>query len=118
MSDPWDPELRALMADCAASLGIGVKEGVYCCLTGPSYETPAEVRMLARLGADATGMSTVHEVIVARALGMRAAGVSCIPNKAAGLSASPISHQEVLAVTVRAGTQFERLVMEWVRRLG
>jgi purine-nucleoside phosphorylase len=118
MSDPWDPELRALMADCAAALGIGVKEGVYCCLTGPSYETPAEVRMLARLGADATGMSTVHEVIVARALGMRAAGVSCITNKAAGLSASPISHQEVLAVTVRAGTQFDRLVMEWVRRLG
>jgi purine-nucleoside phosphorylase len=117
MSDPWDPALRALLSGCAASLGIAVKEGVYGGLTGPSYETPAEVRMLGGLGIDAVGMSTVHEVIVARALGMRVAGVSCITNKAAGLGEGPIDHQEVLDVTVRGGSQFELLVMEWVRNL-
>jgi purine-nucleoside phosphorylase len=117
MSDPWDPALRALLSGCAASLGIAVKEGVYGGLTGPSYETPAEVRMLGGLGIDAVGMSTVHEVIVARAIGMRVAGVSCITNKAAGLGEGPIDHQEVLDVTVRAGSQFELLVMEWVRNL-
>jgi purine-nucleoside phosphorylase len=117
MSDPWDAALRALLADCAAHLGIAVKEGVYGGLAGPSYETPAEVRMLGGLGIDAVGMSTVHEVIVARALGMRVAGVSCITNKAAGLGEGPIDHQEVLDMTVRAGERFEQLVMEWVGRL-
>lgn len=117
MSEPYDTELRALLAGCAADLGLPVHEGVYAGLTGPSYETLAEVRMLARLGIDAVGMSTVHEVIVARAMGMRVAGMSCITNLAAGLSATPISHQEVLDVTVEAGKRFESLVTEWIRRL-
>jgi purine-nucleoside phosphorylase len=117
MSDPWDPALRALLAESAAAVGVSVSEGVYLGLSGPAYETPAEVRMLERLGADATGMSTVHEVIVARAMGMRVAGMSCITNLAAGLTDQAISHQEVLEITRKAGAQFEKVAIEFLRRL-
>jgi purine-nucleoside phosphorylase len=117
MSDPWDPALRALLVDCARTVGVPVSEGVYIGLSGPAYETPAEVRMLERLGADATGMSTVHEVIVARAMGMRVAGMSCITNLASGLSDHPISHQDVIEVTRKAGAQFEKVAIEFIRRL-
>src|SRR5256884_3119702 len=97
MSDPYDRELRALAREVALQQQIGLEEGVYAALLGPSYETPAEIRMLARLGADAVGMSTVPEVIVARARGIRCLGFSSITNVAAGLSAAPLSHEEVLA---------------------
>jgi purine-nucleoside phosphorylase len=117
MSEPWDPALRTLLAECAAVTGASVTEGVYFGLSGPSYETPAEVRMLERLGADAVGMSTVHEVIVARAIGMRVAGMSCITNKGAGLSDETISHQDVLDVTKAAGETFEKIAIEFVKRL-
>jgi purine-nucleoside phosphorylase len=117
MSEPWDRELRSLLATSAAGAGVPVTEGVYFGLSGPSYETPAEVRMLAQLGADAVGMSTVHEVIVARALGMRVAGMSCITNLAAGLSERMISHEEVLEVTRAAGEKFESVAIEFVGRL-
>lgn len=117
MSEPWDPALRALLADSAAAAGVPVSEGVYFGLTGPSYETPAEVRMLERLGADAVGMSTVHEVIVARAIGMRVAGMSCITNKAAGLADQAISHEDVIEVTKAAGEKFEQVAMGFVERL-
>ena len=117
MSDPWDPELRALLAESANAVGVPVTDGVYCGLTGPSYETPAEVRMLEKLGADAVGMSTVHEVIVARAIGMRVAGMSCITNLAAGLSDQMVSHEDVLEVTKRAGAEFEKVAIEFVSRL-
>ncbi|HWP72395.1 MAG TPA: purine-nucleoside phosphorylase [Gemmatimonadaceae bacterium] len=117
MSDPWDPRLRALLAESANAAGVPVTEGVYCGLTGPSYETPAEVRMLEKLGADAVGMSTVHEVIVARAIGMRVAGMSCITNLAAGLSDQMVSHEDVLEVTKRAGAEFEKVAIEFVSRL-
>ena len=117
MSDPWDPELRQLLAESAGAAGVPVTEGVYFGLTGPSYETPAEVRMMERLGADAVGMSTVHEVIVARAIGMRVAGMSCITNLAAGLSDHAISHDDVLEVTKAAGERFEQVALEFVRRL-
>jgi purine nucleoside phosphorylase len=117
MSDPWDPALRALLAESAASAGVPVTEGVYFGLSGPSYETPAEVRMLEKLGADAVGMSTVHEVIVARAIGMRVAGMSCITNLGAGLSDQPISHAEVLDVMKSAGEKFEEVAIEFVKRL-
>jgi purine-nucleoside phosphorylase len=90
---------------------------VYCGLLGPTYETPAEVRMLERLGADAVGMSTVPEVIAARAMGMRAVAVSCITNKAAGLSAERLSHAEVMEAGQHAGGRFEALITEFVRRL-
>ena len=117
MSDPWDPQLRRLLAECAAAAGVPATEGVYFGLTGPSYETPAEVRMLERMGADAVGMSTVHEVIVARARGMRVAGMSCITNLAAGLTDQVISHEDVLEITRQAGEKFEKVAIEFVRRI-
>jgi purine-nucleoside phosphorylase len=117
MSDPYDPALRALMREAAAAMGIPLQDGVYCGLLGPTYETPSEVRMLERLGADAVGMSTVPEVIMARAIGMRAVAVSCITNKAAGLSHEKLSHQEVMDAGKAVAGQFESLVTEFVRRL-
>lgn len=117
MSDPYDSTLRSLLMRCADSLGIAVKEGVYAWLPGPSFETRAEVRMLERMGADAVGMSTVPEVIVARAIGMRAVGVSCIANAASGISDGPVLHSDVLAVTALAATSFQSLVTEFVRKL-
>ena len=117
MSEPYDARLRALLHASAASRAISLREGVYAALLGPAYETPAEVRMLERLGADAVGMSTVPEVIVARALGMRVAGVSCITNMAAGIAREPLSHDEVLATTRRVARVFEDLIEEFVGRL-
>jgi purine-nucleoside phosphorylase len=110
MSDPYDPVLRALARSVADARGIALEEGVYAGLLGPSYETPAEVRMLERLGADAVGMSTVPEVVVARAIGLRVLGMSCITNPGAGLTETPISHAEVIATTARAAAAFEALV--------
>jgi len=112
MSDPYDPELRAVARDVARSQRIALEEGVYAALLGPSFETPAEVRMLARLGADAVGMSTVPEVIAARARGLRCLGFSSITNVAAGLSGSALqlSHQEVLAAGQQLAGQLERLI--------
>jgi purine-nucleoside phosphorylase len=96
MSDPYDRDLRSLARKVAAGRHISMDEGVYAGLLGPSYETPAEVRMLDRLGADAVGMSTVIEVVVARALGIRCLGISTITNAASGISASKLSHEEVM----------------------
>jgi purine-nucleoside phosphorylase len=117
MSSPYDPVLIRMLHDAALECGIPVTSGVYAALVGPAYETPAEVRMLERLGADAVGMSTVPEVLTARALGMRVAGVSCITNVAAGLSNTPLSHAEVLETTARIAATFERLVTEFVQRI-
>jgi purine-nucleoside phosphorylase len=115
MSNPYDPELRAGLHIAAHSSGTALQDGVYAWVAGPAYETPAEIRMLERLGADAVGMSTVPEVIVARALGLRVAGVSCITNMAAGLSAGRITHEEVLRATEEAAGRFEAVVTEFVR---
>jgi purine-nucleoside phosphorylase len=114
MSAPYAPRLRSLLHQAAAAGGLTLGEGVYAGLLGPTYETPAEVRMLERLGADAVGMSTVPEVIVAAALGMEAAGVSCITNPAAGLAAAPLAHAEVMEVGQRAAKSFCGLVERWV----
>jgi purine-nucleoside phosphorylase len=96
MSDPYDRELRTIARRVAAERQIALDEGVYVGLLGPTYETPAEVRMLDRLGGDAVGMSTVIEVIAARARGIRCLGVSTVTNAAAGISATKLSHQEVM----------------------
>lgn len=117
MSAPYSPRLIALLHDAAKAGQFKLAEGVYAGLLGPSYETPAEVRMLATLGADAVGMSTVPEIIMARALGMEAAGVSCITNPAAGLSDAPLSHADVMEVGQRAAKQFCELVEHWVPKL-
>ncbi|MGQ0764985.1 MAG: purine-nucleoside phosphorylase [Gemmatimonadota bacterium] len=116
MSEPFDRELRAQLRTAARELGIQLEEGVYAGLLGPAYETPAEVRMLERFGADAVGMSTVSEVLVARAIGMRVLGVSCITNLGAGLTHERISHADVLDSTQKSADAFERLVEGWIGR--
>jgi len=110
LSDAYDPALRALAHRVAAERGIELRGGVYAGLLGPSYETPAEVRMLRVLGADAVGMSTVLETIAARHMGARCLGISCITNHAAGLSATAPSHAEVEAVAREAQDRFVRLL--------
>jgi purine-nucleoside phosphorylase len=117
MSAPYDRELGALAADVARDQRIALTEGVYGGLLGPSYETPAEVRMLSGFGIDVVGMSTVPEVTVAHALGMRVLGLSCVTNMACGLSTSPITHAEVIETTARVADCFERLVRGIVARL-
>lgn len=110
MSDVYDPELRDELKIWAGTNKIGLKEGVYLATTGPSFETPAEIRAFAVLGADAVGMSTVPEAIVARKLGLRVLGISCITNAAAGISTSPLSHEEVSETAAKVRTQFADLL--------
>jgi purine-nucleoside phosphorylase len=110
MSDPYDGELRAAAEEVALEMAIPLDQGVYAALLGPSYETPAEIRMLARLGADAVGMSTVPEVLVARALGLRVLAVSCITNLAAGLGGERLSHDEVMEVGARVCERLAGLI--------
>ncbi len=117
MSEAYDAELRGLLRAAARAAGAPVAEGVYAGLLGPSFETPAEVRMLERLGADAVGMSTVPEAIVARALGMRVAGVSLVTNAASGHTGAPLTHAEVLESGREAAGRFRALVTEFVARL-
>jgi purine-nucleoside phosphorylase len=114
MSAPYDHALAQQLREHAGALSIPLQEGVYGGLLGPAYETPAEVRMLAALGADAVGMSTVPEVIVARAIGMRVAGISCITNLASGISPHPLSHADVLETTRQVAARFETLVERFV----
>ena len=110
MSYAFDPALRRLAVDVATGLGIRVREGVYAQMPGPCYETPAEIRMLRTLGADAVGMSTVPEVIVARHCGMRVLGISCLTNMAAGILEQPLSHAEVMETGERVKGDFRRLL--------
>jgi purine-nucleoside phosphorylase len=117
MTDVYTPAFIAIAHEVARELGIKLAEGVYLGLRGPSYETPAEVRMLRKLGADALGMSTVPEAIVARHSGMQVLGISCITNVAAGISGAPINHEEVIAVGARAGRQLAELIVGILPRL-
>ena len=117
MSEPYDAALRALARDAAREAKIPLEEGVYAGLLGPSYETPAEIRMLQRLGADAVGMSTVPEVIAARVRGMRCLGFSTITNLATGISPAALSHQEVLDVGRQVGQALGTIVKGVLRRL-
>ncbi|MEZ4456949.1 MAG: purine-nucleoside phosphorylase [Gemmatimonadales bacterium] len=110
MTEAYDGALRRRAHQTAGRLGIAVAEGVYAGLLGPNYETPAEVRMLERLGADAVGMSTVTEVIAARALGLRCLGISTITNPGAGLNLAPLAHGEVMEIAGRTGDAVGRLI--------
>ena len=110
MTEPYDAEFRAAAHQVARAAGWELTEGVYAALLGPSYETPAEVRMLGVLGADAVGMSTVPEVLAARALGLRVLGISCITNVAAGLGPGTLAHEEVLETGARVRDRLAGLV--------
>lgn len=110
MSAPYDPLLAEAALEVAEAEGIRLLRGTYAAVTGPSYETPAEIRMLARLGADAVGMSTVPTVLVARALGLSVLALSTITNRAAGLARGSLSHEEVLEVGRRASGTVETLI--------
>jgi len=118
MSAAYDPALRAALQEGARGAGISLREGVYAGLIGPSYETPAEVRMLRMLGAQAVGMSTVHEVIALRHLGVRVGALSCITNLAAGISPHPLDHAEVEATAKARREDLLVLLRGWIERAG
>jgi purine-nucleoside phosphorylase len=117
MSMAYDPELQKVAEKSAERLGIEMKKGVYIAFTGPSYETPAEVRLARKLGGDAVGMSTVPEVIVAVHSGLKVLGISCITNMAAGILSQPLSHAEVIETTQMVKSKFLSLVKEIVKNL-
>lgn len=116
MSEVYSSELRKLFGEVASGQGMTLHEGVYACMPGPQYETPAEVRMLRTLGADAVGMSTVFEAIQGRALGLRVAAFSCLTNWAAGVTGQPLSHDEVMETGRRASVALVRLLQESLGR--
>lgn len=117
MSEPYNYEMSDVLRKTAQELGILLREGVYCASHGPEYETPAEVRMFQKLGADAVGMSTVPEVVVANHMLMKVAGISCLTNKAAGLSATKLSHEEVMECGRQVAKDFVNLLREGVKKL-
>ena len=117
MSEVYSLRLRHFAAEAASDHGIFLEHGVYAAVSGPSYETPAEIRALRALGADAVGMSTVAEAIVARHAGMEVFGLSCISNMAAGLSSQPLSEAEVLETTARASAQVHAVLEGVLTRL-
>jgi purine-nucleoside phosphorylase len=117
LSKAYSPRLQRAFRDAAHQIGIVLRQGVYAAVLGPQYETAAEVRMLQKLGADTVGMSTVLEVIQARALGMEVAGFSCIANLATGLSSTTLSHEEVLETSRNAAKDFSHLLEETLPNL-
>ncbi|WP_302295298.1 purine-nucleoside phosphorylase [Pyramidobacter piscolens] len=118
MSEPYSRRLVALLEESAQSLGLLTRRGVYIGLAGPSYETPAEIRMARAMGADLVGMSTVHEVIVANHMGMEVCGVSCVANLAAGMRPVKLSEEEVLSEMGRAAARISALVGKFLELLG
>jgi purine-nucleoside phosphorylase len=117
MTEVYSARLRALAAEEARPLGLPLRSGVYACLPGPSYETPAEIRMLRTLGADVVGMSTVPEAVVARHAGMDVLALALVSNMAAGVMGAPITHEEVLAAGKLAGPRIGALIERVVHRL-
>ena len=115
MSHVYDEELQQAIRRAAKDNGIFLQEGVYTQLTGPSFESPAEIRMLRTLGCDAVGMSTVVEAIAANHMGMKICGISCICNLAAGMTANPLNHEEVQEAADKAAPNFKKLVTESVK---
>ena len=117
MTRVYDSELCGIIGDTAAELNIPLKSGVYCQLTGPSFETPAEIQMLKALGVSAVGMSTACEAVAARHMGVRVCGVSCVCNKAAGISPTPLSHAEVMEASDKAAPLFRQLITQSVNNI-
>lgn len=117
MSNIYDRELRKTVRDTAASLGIRLQEGVYIQLTGPNYESPAEIRMVRTLGADAVGMSTACEAIAANHCGLKTVGISCVSNLACGMTDKPLSHAEVQETADKAAPLFRQLVTESIKNI-
>lgn len=117
MSEVYDIRLQKAIVSAAEKNNIFLQEGVYAQLTGPSFESPAEIRMLRTLGCDAVGMSTVVEAIAANHMGMKVCGISCICNLAAGMTATPLSHKEVQEAADRAAPNFKKLVTEAVKNM-
>ena len=117
MTAAYDPALAERARATAEEMGIELAEGVYAAMLGPSYETPAEIRMLERMGADAVGMSTVPEVIAARAVGLRVLGIALITNAAAGVVEGPLDHDEVIAAGAEAAADFQQLIRGTLARL-
>lgn len=113
----YDPDLSEVMKNAAHETGVVLSEGIYVYSSGPGFETPAEIRAYAGMGADAVGMSTVHEVTVAHAAGMRVVGLSCITNMAAGISGPHLSHAEVIEQTAKSGPVMARLLDAFFRLL-
>ena len=118
MSEVYDKELREIIRQAARNTGISLQQGVYVQLTGPAYETPAEIRMCRTWGADAVGMSTACEAVVARHMGLKVCGISCITNLASGMSGKPLDHKEVQETADRVAEEFKRLVTETIRLIG
>lgn len=115
MSHVYDEDLRQIIKQAAKENGIQLKEGVYCQFTGPSFESPAEIRMAGKLGADVAGMSTVVEAIAANHMGMKICGISFVSNLAAGISPNPLTHEEVQEAANAAAPKFKKLITESVR---
>lgn len=117
MSTVYDGQLQQMIRKTAVENGIFLQEGVYTQLTGPSFESPAEIRLLRTLGCDAVGMSTVVEAIAANHMGMKICGISCICNLAAGMTANPLTHEEVQEAADRAAPNFKKLVTESIKKV-
>ena len=117
MTSVYSPELQEIVIEEAKSLNIEVRRGIYAALAGPSYETPAEIHLMRNLGADAVGMSTVPEAIVARHMDIEVLGISCITNMAAGIGDEPINHEDVMATGDRVRETFTQLLRKVVGRI-
>lgn len=117
LSATYDAKLQNLVITEAKAIGLDMRRGVYASLSGPSYETPAEIHMVRTLGADAVGMSTVPEAIVARHMDMQVIGISCITNLAAGVSDRPVDHSQVIATGERVREQFTELLRRVIAKL-
>ncbi len=117
MSNVYNVDLQEIIRSTAAEYKINIQEGVYTYLTGPSYESPADIRMLRVLGTDSVGMSTVPEAIAANHMGMKICGISCITNMAAGILKQPLNHEEVQETADKASVNFQKLVTEVVKKL-
>ena len=118
MTHVYDADLRKIIEETAAKEGIELKQGVYAQITGPSFESPAEIKLLHKLGVDAVGMSTVVEAIAANHMGMKICGISCVCNLAAGMTDNPLTHEEVQAAANEAAPKFKKLLTESVKRFG